>query len=213
MALGNTAGNGVVCALAGNRVARIVGARFAVITLGHGLALALRVAHTFRRGAQIVFNVARRREGLGRVRTLGRLFVAGIDCARIVVVAQIFAWRADALFAQVTFGAGIVVAASSVGVRILTTDQVVACVRRAGIFVVARENAAEAAARSVTDVVAGAGVAVVAPERDAWLKDAGTDTVAAVLRTRIVVVARQLAGFAGLLRAGVADGTGVAIVA
>lgn len=212
VALRNAAGDGGVGALAGNRVARIVGARFAVIALGHGLALALHVAHTFRRCAHVVLDVARRREGLGRVRTLGRVLVAGVDRARVAVVAQIFAGRADALLAQITFGARISIGAGSVGVRVLATGHVVTRVRRAGILVVAGQDAAQARARGVADVVAGAGIAVVASERDARFEDACADAVAAVLRARVVVVARQLAGFAGLLRTGVADGAGVAIV-
>lgn len=213
MALRNAAGDGGVGALARNRVARIVGARFAVIALGHGLALALRVAHTFRCCTQVVLDVARRREGLRRVRTLGCAFVAGIDRARVVVVTQIFAWRADTLLAEITFGAGISIRAGSVGVRVLAAGHVVTRVRRAIIRVAAGQNVAEARSRRVTDVILGAGVAIVTPERYCWFEDARPDAVAAVLRTRIVVVARQLAGFAGLLRAGVADSAGVAIVA
>ena len=117
------------------------------------------------------------------------------------------------MLAEVTFGAGIVVAAGSIGVRVLAAGHVVTRIRCTSLFVVTRQDAAKARARGVADVVACAGVAVVTPERDARLKDAGTDTVAAVLRARIVVVARQFAGFAGLLRAGIADGAGIAIVA
>ena len=89
--LWGAAGNGGVRALARNRVARIARARFAVIALGHRLALTLRVTDTLRRCTHIVLDVARRRERLGRVRTLCRLLVARIDGAGVAVLAEVLA--------------------------------------------------------------------------------------------------------------------------
>lgn len=202
---GRAAGDGRVGALARGAVARVGGARLAVIALGRLFAHALRVTHPFGRSTHVVAHFACGGEGLGRVRARGGFVDARIDGAHVAVLTLVLAGRAHALLAQVAFGARVVVVARAVGVRVLAADNRIARVGCARVVVVAREQTARARSRSIAHVVLGAGVAVVATEAR-WLEHARTLGAAGVLRAGVVVVAGQLAWLARFLRAGVAKG-------